>query len=75
MPIINVKLTKGRAAEVKSSLASKITKLVAEELDVKEEWITVLFDEYDRENWASSGEIHSIKFGSGCGKDGVNNCK
>lgn len=24
---------------------------------MKEEWVTVIFDEYDRENWASSGEI------------------
>lgn len=33
--------------------------------------MTVLFDEYDRENWAISGKLHSIKFGNGHGKNGT----
>lgn len=30
--------------------------------------VTVLFDEYDRENWATGGELHIDKFGPGPGR-------
>ena len=33
--------------------------------------IFVIIDEYERENWASSGKLHSVKFGTGFGKEGV----
>ena len=52
----------------KQAFANALTKQAAEHLNVKEEWVTVLFDEYDRENWASGGTLHSIKFGEGFGK-------
>ncbi len=41
-------------------------------LDVKPEWVTVVFDEYSRDNWATAGELHSIKFGSGLGQHRAN---
>jgi len=45
-----------------------VTKAAAQILNVKEEWVTVVFDEYDRDSWASGGTLHSIKFGKGFGK-------
>lgn len=39
--------------------------------DVKPEWVTVLIEEFDRENWATGGELHSDKFGEGCGSKGT----
>lgn len=71
MPIITVKLAKGRTVEQKQQFVEAITREAVNTLDVKEEWVTVLFDEYERENWATAGELHSIKFGGGFGKKGT----
>lgn len=71
MPIITVKLAKGRTVEQKQMFVEAVTNEAVNTLNVKAEWVTVLFDEYDRENWASNGELHSIKFGDGFGKKGT----
>ena len=71
MPVINIKIAKGRSIEQKQKLVETISKDVSEILDVKKEWITILIDEYERDNWASNGVLHSIKFGQGFGKKGV----
>ena len=59
MPIVTVQMTKGRDAAVKRRLAGEITRLLAETLDVEPEWVTVLFQELERENWATGGCLHS----------------
>jgi len=33
--------------------------------------VTVLIEEYERENWATGGELHADKFGPGFGKTGT----
>jgi len=71
MSVITIKLAKGRTIEQKQQFVEAITKEAVQRLHVKEEWVTVIFDEYDRENWASSGELHSIKFGEGFSKKGT----
>ncbi|MGY3316760.1 tautomerase family protein [Peribacillus asahii] len=71
MPIITVKLAKGRTSEQKQQFVEVITKEAVNSLNVKEEWVTVIFDEYERENWASNGQLHSLKFGDGFGKKGI----
>lgn len=71
MPIITVKLAKGRTVEQKQKFVEAVTNEAGNTLNVKAEWVTVLFDEYERENWASNGELHSIKFGDGFGKEGT----
>lgn len=68
MPIITVKLAKGRTSEQKQQFVETVTKEAVKTLHVKEEWVTVIFDEYERENWATSGQLHSIKFGDGFGR-------
>ena len=50
MPIASIRMAKGRTAEVKRSIARKITDVICGELKVDKESVTVLFDEYDREN-------------------------
>jgi len=64
MPMITAKLAKGRGAEQKQVFMEAIT-------NVYEEWITLLFDEYERVNWASSGQLHPIKFGEAFAKKGT----
>jgi 4-oxalocrotonate tautomerase len=71
MPVITIRLGKGRAIEKKRALAAAFTKAAAEILDVRPEWVTVLIEEYERENWATGGELHADKFGPGFGKAGT----
>lgn len=68
MPVITVKMAKGRTNEQKQQFVEVITKEAANILNVKPEWVTIIFDEYERENWATGGKLHSIKFGEGFGK-------
>lgn len=71
MPVITVKMAKGRTNEQKQQFVEVITKEAANILNVKPEWVTIIFDEYERENWATGGKLHSIKFGEGFGKQGT----
>lgn len=59
MPIITVKMAKGRTVEQKRVLVRALTKVAVETLDAREEWVTVLIEEYesDRGNWAVGGEL------------------
>jgi 4-oxalocrotonate tautomerase len=59
MPVINVRIGKGRSLETKRFAARAITEAVVVSLGVEREWVTVLFDEYDRENWASAPSCSS----------------
>ena len=68
MPIITIKIAKGRSIDQKRELVKSITNSVVTSLDVEPEWVSVLIEEFDRENWATDGEIHVDKFGDGCGK-------
>lgn len=68
MPIISVKIAKGRTVDQKRNLAKAITDSVVSILDVKPEWVSVLFEEFDRENWSTGGELHRDKFGADLGK-------
>lgn len=71
MPIITVKMAKGRTLAQKQQFVENVTKEAVQAFNVKEEWVTVIFDEYERENWATGGELNAVKFGEGCGKEGV----
>ena len=71
MPFMNVKIAKGRTTEKKQELVAALTRVAVDILDVEPEWVTVVIDEYPRENWATAGQLHAIKYGSGFGKQGV----
>lgn len=63
MPIINLKIAKGHSTEKKQRIVNEFTNTLVETLNIKPEWVSILIDEYDHENWASDGTLHSIKFG------------
>lgn len=42
-------------------------KTIASSLNLKPELISVLIEEFERENWATGGELHSDKYGGGYG--------
>ncbi|NMB46572.1 MAG: 4-oxalocrotonate tautomerase family protein [Firmicutes bacterium] len=71
MPFINIKMAHGRSAEQKQQLVEAITREVARTLDVDMDWITVVIDEYPRDNWATGGQLHSVKYGDGFGRQGT----
>ena len=68
MPIVTIKIAKGRSREQKRRLAQEITGAVVKTLKVEPDWVSVLIEEFDRENWATGGQLHLDKLGPGCGK-------
>lgn len=67
MPIVSIKIAKGRTVEMKRQLVQSVTQAVASSLNLKPELISVLIEEFERENWATGGELHSDKYGGGYG--------
>ncbi len=67
MPIVSIKIAKGRPVEMKRQLVQSVTQAVAASLNLKPELISVLIEEFERENWATGGELHSDKYGDGYG--------
>lgn len=68
MPIVSIRMAKGRNIDVKRRLAAGVTRAVAESLDLPPELVSIQIEEFDRENWATGGELHIDKLGPGCGK-------
>lgn len=71
MPIISIKMAQGRTIAQKRELVQAITNAVVSPIDVKPEWVTVLIDELERENWATDAKLHIDKYGKGFGKQGI----
>lgn len=71
MPVITVRIGKGRSVEAKRRMVEAVTRAVAEGLDAEPERVTVLIEAFDRENWATGGRLHADRFGPGYGKTGT----
>lgn len=71
MPVVSIKIAKGRSIEVKQELVETVTRDLVRILNVNPEWVTVLIEEYERENWSTAGTLHAIKFGPGFGSQGT----
>ncbi|RCJ29079.1 4-oxalocrotonate tautomerase [Nostoc minutum NIES-26] len=59
MPFVTVKIARGHSIEKKRQLVEALTNALVSALDTKPEWITIHIDEFERENWAVSGLLHS----------------
>ncbi|MCL4370423.1 MAG: 2-hydroxymuconate tautomerase family protein [Chloroflexi bacterium] len=59
MPILRVSMWKGRTHEQKSELAKALTEVMARVAKTSPEATTIIFDEIDKENWASGGTLVS----------------
>lgn len=55
MPLVQVKCWSGHSAKEKARTIQKVTHAVAEGLDVDAEHVTVVIQEYPKENWGSGG--------------------
>jgi 4-oxalocrotonate tautomerase len=71
MPIITIQMARGRDVDVKRRLAGEIARLLADTLDVDPEWVTVLFQEYERENWSTGGRTDCRYFSISWVAEGV----
>ena len=63
MPVINLQMYEGRSTDQKREFARKVTDLAVDVLNCPPEAVTVVIDEYKKENWASAGVLSSDHVG------------
>lgn len=59
MPYVNVKLVGKLSEHQKAEIADRFTKTLQEVAGKPPEYVYVVFDEVDRENWALAGKLFS----------------
>ena len=59
MPVVIIKMGKGRTVEQKRRVAEEITRTITTTFGVDPSWVTVFFDELDQECIAKSGRLLS----------------
>jgi len=62
MPFVTIQMWEGRSAEQKAKVIAKVTEAVAESMEVKPEYVTVLLQEYSKANWGMGGKPSSEVF-------------
>lgn len=65
MPVLTIRIGKGQPLDIKRRLAASLTRAVTEVLEVPPAMVTVLIEEFERDNWATGGELHI----DGAGRD------
>ncbi len=55
MPLVQVKCWSGHTADEKAQTIQKVTEAVSEGLQVDAEHVTVVIQEYPKENWGAGG--------------------
>lgn len=71
MPNITVTMCVGRTTEQKRRAAKALTDAIVCALEVKPEWVTVVFEEVARDSWAVGGELLLDSFHSGSDQPGT----
>lgn len=61
MPFVTIQIAKGHSIELKRKLAQSLTDTLVSTLGTKPEWVTIHIDEFERDNWAVGGQLHSDK--------------
>jgi 4-oxalocrotonate tautomerase len=64
MPVVTLRIGKGHPLETKRRLVAALTQAITATLDVAPGTVTVLIEEYERDNWATGGELHIDRAGS-----------
>ncbi|MDY0234958.1 MAG: 4-oxalocrotonate tautomerase [Gudongella sp.] len=57
MPILQVELLKGRTTEQKRAMAEKVTQVLVETVNCKQEDVKIIIREMERENYATGGVL------------------
>lgn len=55
--IISIQFENSRTDDTKRAGAKAMTEAAVATLGVKPEWVTVLYENYDKDNWAIGGEL------------------
>ncbi len=55
--IITIQMEKSRTVDAKRAAADAFTRAAIATLGAKAEWVTVLFEDYEKINWAIGGEL------------------
>lgn len=63
MPIITIQFDKGRTIQTKRAVAEAVTDAIVATLGGQREWVTILFEDYERENWAIGGALQLDRHG------------
>ncbi len=61
MPFVTLKIASGHSVEKKRELVQAMTDTLVATLGTKPEWVTIHIDEFERDNWAVGGQLHSDK--------------
>ncbi len=59
MPVVIIKMAKGRTVEQKKVLIREFTKTITDTLGVEPDMVTIMIDELDRDNIGKSGRMLS----------------
>jgi 4-oxalocrotonate tautomerase len=61
MPIVNIKIARGRSLDQKRRLARAVTDAIATAIDIPSEKIWIEIDEFEPENFAVNGRLMADK--------------
>lgn len=59
MPIVRIEWFKGRTNDQKEAVAKAITEVMQTHAQVKPESLIIVFDDVERDNWATAGRLAS----------------
>lgn len=59
MPVVTIRMAKGRSLEQKRRIVEEFTATIVSTLGVDPSWVTVFIEELDKENICKSGRLLS----------------
>ncbi|WP_404933999.1 4-oxalocrotonate tautomerase family protein [Nitratireductor sp. L15S-10] len=57
MPFIRITLDKGRSTEKKRAVAAAVTDAIVNTLGGERDWVTIVFEDVEREDWSIGGRL------------------
>jgi 4-oxalocrotonate tautomerase len=58
MPHIEITFDKGRSVEAKRRVAKAVTDAIVETLGGERDWVTIIFHDISRDDWAVGGRLN-----------------
>ncbi|SEB65377.1 4-oxalocrotonate tautomerase [Nitratireductor aquibiodomus] len=57
MPFIRITLDKGRSTDKKRAVADAVTDAIVNTLGGERDWVTIVFEDIEREDWSIGGRL------------------
>jgi len=61
MPIVNIKMLEGRTVDEKRAIAQKVTQAFVDASNMEPEWVTIIFEDMLKHDFAQAGVLTSDK--------------